>query len=65
VDDALLSLSRFDPQQSRIVELRFFAGLSIEETAEVLGISSSTVKRDWILAKTWIFQTLSNPEAAR
>jgi len=60
VDDALLNLSRFDPQQSRIVELRFFAGLSIEETAEVLQISPSTVKRDWILAKTWIFQTLSN-----
>lgn len=60
VDDALLNLSRFDPQQSRIVELRFFAGLSIEETAEVLRISASTVKRDWILAKTWIFQTLSN-----
>ena len=60
VDDALLSLSRFDPQQSRIVELRFFAGLSIEETAEVLGISASTVKRDWILAKAWIYHTLSN-----
>jgi RNA polymerase sigma factor (TIGR02999 family) len=60
VDDALLSLSRFDPQQSRIVELRFFAGLSIEETAEVLRISVSTVKRDWILAKAWIYHTLSN-----
>lgn len=60
VDDALLSLSRFDPQQSRIVELRFFAGLSIEETAEVLRISASTVKRDWILAKAWIYHTLSN-----
>jgi len=59
VDDALLSLSRFDPQQGRIVELRFFAGLSIEETAEVLGISESTVKRDWLLAKAWIFHTLS------
>jgi RNA polymerase sigma factor (TIGR02999 family) len=60
VDDALLSLSRFDPQQSRIVELRFFAGLTIEETAEVLAISASTVKRDWILAKAWIYHTLSN-----
>jgi len=60
VDDALLSLSRFDAQQSRIVELRFFAGLSIEETAEVLRISASTVKRDWILAKAWIYHTLSN-----
>jgi RNA polymerase sigma factor (TIGR02999 family) len=60
VDDALLSLSRFDEQQSRIVELRFFAGLSIEETAEVLRISPSTVKRDWILAKAWIYRSLSN-----
>jgi RNA polymerase sigma factor (sigma-70 family) len=56
----LLSLSRFDPQQSRVVELRFFAGLTLEETAEVLGISVSTVKRDWILAKAWIYQNLSN-----
>jgi RNA polymerase sigma factor (TIGR02999 family) len=64
VDDALLSLSRFDPQQARIVELRFFAGLSIEETAEVLGISPSTVKREWALAKAWIFHTLSKAEPA-
>ncbi len=63
VDDALLSLSRFDPQQSKIVELRFFGGLTIEETAEVLRISASTVKRDWILAKTWIFRALSNTPA--
>lgn len=60
IDDALTSLSRLDEQQSRIVELRFFAGLSIEETSEVLKISSSTVKRDWILAKTWIFRELSS-----
>jgi len=59
IDDALLDLSRFDPQQSRIVELRFFAGLTIDETAEVLGISESTVKRDWIMAKTWIVRALS------
>ena len=59
VDDALQALSKFDPQQGRIVELRFFAGLTIEETAEVLQISPSTVKRDWILAKTWIYRTLS------
>jgi RNA polymerase sigma factor (TIGR02999 family) len=60
IDDALLELSRIDEQQSRIVEMRFFGGLTIEETAEVLRISPSTVKRDWILAKTWIFQELSN-----
>lgn len=59
LDDALLDLARLDPQQSRIVELRFFGGLTIEETAEVLEVSASTVKRDWILAKTWIFQTMS------
>lgn len=63
VDDALLTLNKFDPQQSRIVELRFFGGLTIEETAEVLGISESTVKRDWILAKTWIGKTLSAASA--
>ncbi|HEY3739652.1 MAG TPA: sigma-70 family RNA polymerase sigma factor [Bryobacteraceae bacterium] len=63
VDDALMNLSRLDPQQSRIVELRFFGGLTIEETAEVLDISVSTVKRDWILAKTWIGRALSNTGA--
>jgi RNA polymerase sigma factor (TIGR02999 family) len=63
VDDALLSLSRLDAQQSRIIELRFFAGLTIEETAEVLSISTSTVKRDWILAKTWILRHLTSREA--
>lgn len=59
LDDALTSLAQIDPQQARIVELRFFGGLSIEESAEVIGISPSTVKRDWILAKTWIFRALS------
>ena len=59
VDDALQTLSKIDPQQARIVELRFFAGLTIEETGEVLNISPSTVKREWILAKTWIFRALS------
>jgi RNA polymerase sigma factor (TIGR02999 family) len=59
LDDALVSLAKIDPQQSRIVELRFFGGLSIEETAAVVGISPSTVKRDWIMAKTWIFRELS------
>jgi RNA polymerase sigma factor (TIGR02999 family) len=58
VDDALQTLQKIDPQQARIVELRFFAGLTIEETAEVLNISPSTVKREWILAKTWIFRAL-------
>jgi RNA polymerase sigma factor (TIGR02999 family) len=54
LDNALNALQKLDPQQSQIVEMRFFGGLSIEETAEVLKISPSTVKRDWIMAKTWI-----------
>lgn len=59
INDALDALGRIDAQQARIVELRFFAGLTIEETAEALQISTSTVKRDWILAKTWIYKELS------
>jgi RNA polymerase sigma factor (TIGR02999 family) len=59
LDDALSQLSKLDPQQSRIVELRFFGGLSIEETAEVLGISSATVKRDWATARIWLLHEMS------
>lgn len=58
LDDALKTLGEMDPQQSRIVELKFFAGLSNEDTAEVLGISASTVKRDWITARAWLFREL-------
>jgi RNA polymerase sigma factor (TIGR02999 family) len=54
LDDVLQGLGKIDPQQSRVVELRFFAGLTIEETAEVLGISPATVKRDWLVAKAWL-----------
>lgn len=54
LDDSLKTLATFDQQQSRIVELRFFGGLTIEETAEVLNISPSTVKREWGLAKAWL-----------
>jgi len=54
LDDALQLLARTDPQQSRIVELRYFAGLKIEETAEVLNISPATVKRDWVVAKAFL-----------
>ena len=62
LDDALTQLSKLDPQQGRIVELRFFGGLSIEETAEVLGISSATVKRDWATARVWLLHEMSkNP----
>lgn len=59
LDDALEGLAKLDPQQSRIVELRFFAGLSIEETAEVVGVSPATVKREWSSAKAWLYRELS------
>ena len=54
LDDALKALAEFDERKSRMVELRFFGGLSIEETAEVLGVSPGTVMRDWTLAKAWL-----------
>ncbi len=59
LDDALKSLAKIDPQQTRVVELRFFGGLSIEETSEVLGISSSTVNRDWNTARVWLYRELN------
>ncbi len=59
LDEAMERLAAFDPQQSRIVELRFFAGLTIEETAEVLGISHATVEREWKLARAWLRRELS------
>lgn len=58
LDDALTALAELDPQQSRVVELKFFAGLSIEDTSEVLGISPSTVKRDWNTARVWLYREL-------
>jgi RNA polymerase sigma factor (TIGR02999 family) len=60
LDDALTTLAEIDPQQSRIIELRFFGGLTIEETAEVLSISPATVKRDWNMAKAWLYGEISN-----
>lgn len=62
LDDALTELAKLDAQQSRIVELRFFTGLSIEETAEVLGISPATVKREWVTAKALLYRELSGKE---
>ena len=58
LDDALARLEKVDPQQGRVVELRFFGGLTIKETAEVIGISTATVERDWILAKAWLYADL-------
>ena len=59
LDEVLERLAQFDAKQARIVELRFFAGLSIEETAEVLGVSPALVKRDWAMARRWIYKELS------
>jgi RNA polymerase sigma factor (TIGR02999 family) len=59
LDEALTRLAKIDEQQSRVVELRFFSGLTVEETAEVMGISPATVKRDWSMAKAWLHRELS------
>ncbi|MBI3679437.1 MAG: sigma-70 family RNA polymerase sigma factor [Acidobacteria bacterium] len=58
LDDALLDLATLDPQKSRLVELRFFGGLSIEETAEVMGLSPRTVKRQWRTTRAWLHREL-------
>jgi RNA polymerase sigma factor (TIGR02999 family) len=60
LDDALERLERCDPRQSRIVECRFFGGLTIEETAEAIGISPRTVKRDWAMAQAWLHRELTS-----
>lgn len=60
LDDALNELEKFDPQQCRVVELRYFSGLTIEETAEVLKISPATVKREWSIARAWLYQKINN-----
>jgi RNA polymerase sigma factor (TIGR02999 family) len=59
LDDALKTLEKIDPQKCRIVELRFFGGLTIEETAEAMGVSDATVERNWRLAKAWLRRELS------
>lgn len=59
LDDALESLARLDPRKGQVVELRFFGGLSVEETAEALSISPETVLRDWRLAKVWLLREVS------
>ena len=58
LDDALTALAAVDPRRVRVVELRFFAGLTVEETAEVLKVSPDTVVRDWRLAKVWLHREL-------
>ena len=59
LDKALTELSELDGQQSRIVELRFFGGLTIEDTSEVLGVSPATVKRDWLVARAWLLRAMT------
>lgn len=59
LDAALDSLARFDPRRAKVVEMRFFGGLSVEETAEVLQISAQSVIRDWKLARAWLMKELS------
>ncbi len=63
LDRALDGLARLDPQQARIVELRYFGGLSVEETAESLGISPATVKRHWTIARAWLLRAIEGGAA--
>lgn len=63
VDDALSRLAALDAQQARVVELRYFGGLSIHETAEALGVSEATVKRDWATARAWLHREIDNASA--
>lgn len=64
LDEALVKLAALDPRHGRVVELRFFAGLSVEETGEVLGISAATVKREWAFAKAWLAREMGKGSAA-
>jgi RNA polymerase sigma-70 factor (ECF subfamily) len=63
LDEALDRLEKIDAEQAKIVELRYFAGLSIEETADAMGISPATLKRRWSLARAWLFRELSGPDS--
>jgi RNA polymerase sigma factor (TIGR02999 family) len=64
LDQALNALVRIDPRNSKVVELRLFGALSVEETAAVLGVSEETVTRDWRMARTWLFRELTRSAAA-
>jgi RNA polymerase sigma factor (TIGR02999 family) len=64
LDKALNGLAELDPQQGRIVELRFFGGLTIEDTSEVLGISPATVKREWVTARAWLYRAMTGEAPA-
>lgn len=62
LDEALNELARLDPRKSRVVELRYFGGLSLEETADVLEVSVMTVRRDWRAAKAWLYKTVNSEQ---
>ena len=64
LDAALLRLAAFDPHQARMVEMRFFGGMTIEETAEVMGSSSATIKREWAVARAWLYRELTGEATA-
>jgi RNA polymerase sigma factor (sigma-70 family) len=65
LDEALTRLATFDAEQARIVELRYFGGLTVEETADVVGTSPATVKRHWAMARAWLKQALESSDTAR
>ena len=62
LDDALNALTKIDPRKGQVIELRFFSGLSVEETAEVLKVSADTVMRDWRLARAWLLAEIGDPQ---
>lgn len=64
IDDALQRLEALDPQQGKLVELRFFGGLSIKETADIIGVSPATVKREWAIARAWLQREITAGERA-
>mgnify|MGYP003871718117 CR=1 FL=1 len=64
LDEAMQRLAAFDPRKSKLVELRFFGGMSVEESAEVLGIAPATVKRDWNFAKAWLLREITKGDCA-
>jgi DNA-directed RNA polymerase specialized sigma24 family protein len=64
LDEALTDLATFDDRLCRVVELRYFAGLSIAETAEALDVSPATIERDWTIAKAWLLRRLSSPQSS-
>jgi RNA polymerase sigma factor (TIGR02999 family) len=65
LDEALTALERIDPGKARIVELRYFGGLTVEETADLVGVSPATVKRSWTMARAWLKRELSAPAGAK